>query len=91
MVLLAACLPDFNHGLARLHEAADMLADLSVGLSRLSEVVPHLLIGLVQSPPLLGTHPPHCAASGRGGAGTTARFNQGRGCRRLTGGEVPDD
>lgn len=44
-----------------------MLADLSVGLSCLSEVVPHLLIGLVQSPPLLGTHPPHCTASGRGG------------------------
>lgn len=61
------CLPDFNHGFARLHEAADMLADLSVGLSRLPEVVPHLLIGLVQSPPLLRTHPPHCAASGRGG------------------------
>lgn len=58
--------PDFDHGLSGLHEAADVLADLSVRLGGLPEVVPHLLVGLVQGPPLLGTHPPHCTASGRG-------------------------
>lgn len=58
--------PDFNHGLPGLHEAADVLADLSVRLGGLPEVVPHLLVGLVKGPPLLGTHPPHCTASGSG-------------------------
>lgn len=58
--------PDLDHGLSGLHEAADVLADLSVRLGRLSEVVPHLLAGLVQGPPLVRTHPPHCTATGRG-------------------------
>lgn len=55
--------PDLDHGLSWLHETADVLADLSVRLSRLSEVVPHFLAGLVQGPPLVGTHPPHCTAA----------------------------
>ena len=41
--------PDVNHGQARLDPTADVLADLSVGLGRLAEVTPHLLIGLVQN------------------------------------------
>lgn len=57
--------PDFNHGQAGLHEAANVLADLSVGLGRLSEVVPHLLVGFVQHPPLLVRRAPRRTAAGR--------------------------
>lgn len=54
--------PDVNHRQTRFDEAANMLPDLSVGLSRLSKVIPHLLVGSVQRPSLLGGHSPHCAA-----------------------------
>lgn len=56
--------PDLDHGQAGLDEAADVLADLSVGLGRLSEVVPHLLVGLVQDALLLVGGAPRRAAPG---------------------------
>lgn len=65
MCLRQRLLPDFNHGEAWLDEAADVLADLSVGLGCLSEVVPHLLIGFIQHPLLLVSRTPCCAATGR--------------------------
>lgn len=52
--------PDVNHRQTRFDEAANMLPDLSVRLSRLSEVIPHLLVGSVQRPSLLVAHSPHC-------------------------------
>lgn len=57
--------PDLDHGHAGFHEAADVLADLSVRLGRLSEVVPDLLVGLVQHPLLLVGRTPRGAATGR--------------------------
>lgn len=56
--------PDLDHGHAGFEEAADVLADLSVSLGRLSEVVPHLLVGFVQHPLLLVGRTPRCAATG---------------------------
>lgn len=64
ITLIRGISPDFNHGHARLHEAANVLADLSVGLGRLSEVVPHLLVGFVQHPPLLVRRAPRRTAAG---------------------------
>ena len=58
--------PDVNHGQARLDEAADVLADLSVGLGRLAEVTPHLLVGLVQDTLLFAGRPPRGAATRTG-------------------------
>lgn len=40
-----------------------MLADLSVRFRRLSEVVPHLLVGFVHHPLLVAGHPPRRAAT----------------------------
>lgn len=62
---MSAPLPDFNHGEPRFEEAADVFPDLSVGLGRLPEVVPHLLVGFVHHPPLLHGHPPRCTSTGR--------------------------
>lgn len=50
--------PDVDHGHARFDEAADVLADLSMGLSSLSEVAPYFLVGLVQNPLLFIGGPP---------------------------------
>lgn len=57
--------PDFNHGHAGFNEAANVLADLSVGLGCLSEVVPHLLVGFIQHPLLVAGRTPRRAATGR--------------------------
>lgn len=55
--------PDFNHGHAGFQEAADVLADLSVRLSRLPEVIPHLLVGFVHDPLLVAGHAPRRTAT----------------------------
>lgn len=60
--------PDFNHGHAGFHEAADVLANLSVGLSCLSEVIPQLLIGFIQHALLVAGRTPRCTAPGSQGS-----------------------
>lgn len=60
-----AASPDFNHSHAGFHEAADVLADLSVGLGCLSEVIPQFLVGFIQHALLLAGHTPRCTATGR--------------------------
>lgn len=57
--------PDFDHGHARFEEAADMLADLSVGLCCLPEVVPQLLVGFIHHPLLLVRGAPRRSTAGR--------------------------
>lgn len=61
---MEAASPDFNHGQSGFHEAADVLADLSVGLGCLSEVVPHLLVGFIHHPLLLVGRTPRRTATG---------------------------
>ena len=58
--------PDLDHGQAGLDEAADVLPDLPVGLGRLPEVVPHLLVGLVHHALLLAGRTPRRAAPAGG-------------------------
>lgn len=65
VVNTTASSPDFDHGQAWFEEAADMLADLSVGLGCLPEVAPHLLVGFIQHPLLLVGRTPRRAPAGR--------------------------
>lgn len=74
---MEAASPDFNHGQSGFHEAADVLADLSVGLGGLSEVVPHLLAGFIHHPLLLVGRTPRRAATGERGRRRTHVFITG--------------
>lgn len=57
--------PDVNHGHPRFDPAPDIRANLPMGLSRLPEVAPHLLIGPVQGSLLFTGGPPCCTAPAR--------------------------
>lgn len=60
-----AASPDLYHGESGFQEAADMFPNLSVGLGRLPEVVPHFLVGFVHHPPLLHGHTPRRTPTGK--------------------------
>lgn len=55
--------PDVNHGHPWFDPGPDVGADLPVGLGRLPEIAPHLLVGPVHRSLLLAGGPPSCAAS----------------------------
>lgn len=56
--------PDVDHGHPRFDPGVDVVSNLSMGLGSLTEVTPHLLVGLVKDPLLLVGGPPRCTAPG---------------------------